>query len=77
MLIKPFKNDLWFRIPKPHNPDRDFLLFSHNQAEFSERTEEAFDKHINRIRHLVSLPYYQKLNGKRIKFIRNNEGLWY
>lgn len=77
MVIKPYNLDLWFRLPFPHNPDKDILNFIYNKADFSLKTEEAFDKHCNWLDRLAHLPFFLRLNGNRLKEIRKNENLWY
>ena len=76
MLIKPYGNDLWFRIrQRSLNPDWEALNFA-SKGEFSPQSDIAFEKHINRLIKLANAPYIQKLNGNRIKVIRGFEPLW-
>lgn len=77
MLIKPYADDLWFRFPKRHNPDADILNFVYNKGDFSLRTYEAFNKHINKLNGLANNPFFCRFNGKRIKMILQQEALWY
>ena len=77
MVIKPYSSDLWFRFPAPHNPDKDILNFIYNKNDFSLKTEEAFDKHCNRLNKLAHSPFFLRMNGNRLKEIRKTENLWY
>ena len=78
MLIKPFGNDLWFKLTQPRKGDCDrvdkyFGVF----GEFSPNSDIAFDKHCNRLNRFTYSPFYLKFNGNKIKEIRKQEPLWY
>ena len=75
-IIKPYKNDLWFRLPRPSNPDLDDVCFG-RKGHFSPESDIAFRLHEKRITKLKNLPYYAHLNGTRIKEIRKEEKFWY
>lgn len=81
MLFKPYGKtkglDIWFRFPRPHNPDRDLLNFIYNKGDFDLRKVEAFDRHCNRLNHLSHLPIFMRMNGRKIKEIKKTEPLWY
>ena len=78
MIIKPYKNDLWFycKQPKVGDVDRADIYFG-KEGEFSEYSDEAFEKHLSRLDKLAHNPYYYKFNGSRLKEIAKNERLWY
>lgn len=77
MIIKPYKNDLWFKLPHLSRvPDLEDRYFA-RKGEFSPESDAAFNKHINRLEKLNHNSYYKSLNGSRIKEIRRQEALWY
>ena len=81
MLIKPYKRenqDLWFHIRQPRIGDVDIAdKYFGIKGEFSPYSDIAFQKHINRLTKFGNNPFYFKFNGKRIKKILQQEGLWY
>ncbi len=78
MLIKLYKNDLWFRIPPKVKVSPDFQdVYFCKKGEFSPESDIAFNRHINRLIGFTNNPYYQKMNGNRIKAIRADEPFWY
>lgn len=76
-IIKPGKNDLWFRIQRRINPDREEELFCANKGIFSDESELGFTKHEARLTALKNHPFYQKYNGNKIREIRKEEPFWF
>ncbi len=78
MVIKPYGNDLWFRIKQPRIGDVDIAdRYFGVKGEFSPHSDRAFDKHIKRYKEMNDMPMFKKMNGKRIKALISNEGTWY
>ena len=59
-------------IPKP---DLDQWCWDINRGEFSDETEEAFNKHIKRLHKAAD--FFKNENGRRMKLIIREESLWY
>lgn len=75
MRFKVYGKDKWFKIPRASNPDEEERMFLHNTGEWSEFSEEDFEKHLNRYNKLNKC--YADLNGERIKTIVKDEPLRY
>jgi hypothetical protein len=78
MVIRPSKNDVWFKVKQPRVGDVDYAdrYFGVN-GEFSERSDNAFKKHLQRYSELNDMPMYKRMNGKRVKNLILQERTWY
>ena len=81
MIVIPYGKtkglDIWFRFPKPHNPDKDAEDFRFGKGEFSLKRIDAFNKHCSKLNYLSHLLFFIKMNGRKIREIRRQEPLWY
>lgn len=68
---------LSFKTPKNKLPVDEQDRWFRKYGEFSLESDEAFDRHIERLTALVKRPDVKKLNGSRLKFIYQVEGLMY
>lgn len=78
MLFKPFfkdKDEHWFYLRRPKQPDKDCQDYQYNQGEFSDGTEMNFKKHCNRLSYLSH--FYCNENGQREQKVKAQEPYWY
>jgi len=81
-IIKPYgkkiRQEKWFFLRQPRLGDVDIAAqFFGVKGEFSPERDMAFEKHIKRINYFNSLPFFQKMNGRRIKELVKKEKPWY
>jgi hypothetical protein len=77
MVIRPSKNDVWFRVKQPRVGDVDYAdRYFGVSGEFSERSDNAFKKHLDRYKKLNAMPMYKRMNGERVRNLLMQEGAW-